>query len=130
MRLIQVFEPPMCCSTGVCGPEIDPVLVQFAADLDALRSSEVKVKRFNLSQSPNQFATTPAVLALLREQAVGAGSPPGCPPLRERGHAGAGSSCGSGVRSPLGCPLLRRGIAQTIEIELLAPCVHRQNTAK
>ncbi|MEI7606377.1 MAG: arsenic metallochaperone ArsD family protein [Rhodospirillaceae bacterium] len=22
----------MCCSTGVCGPEVDPVLVTFAAD--------------------------------------------------------------------------------------------------
>jgi hypothetical protein len=52
MRLIQVFEPPMCCSTDVCGPEVDPILVQFAADLDALGSSEVKVERFNLSQSP------------------------------------------------------------------------------
>jgi hypothetical protein len=34
----------MCCSTGVCGPEVDPILVQFAADLDALGSSEVKVE--------------------------------------------------------------------------------------
>ena len=30
---IQVFDPPMCCSTGVCGPDVDPVLVRFAADL-------------------------------------------------------------------------------------------------
>jgi hypothetical protein len=31
MRL-DVFDPAMCCSTGVCGPEVDPQLVQFAAD--------------------------------------------------------------------------------------------------
>ncbi|MCA1732308.1 MAG: arsenite efflux transporter metallochaperone ArsD [Acidobacteria bacterium] len=68
MRLIQVFEPPMCCSTGVCGPEADPVLAQFTADLDAVRSEHTKVERFNLSQSPHQFATTPAVLDLLRER--------------------------------------------------------------
>lgn len=72
MRLLQVFEPPMCCSTGVCGTEVDPLLVQFAADLDALAKSGVKVERFNLSQSPNQFATTPAILTLLREQGAGA----------------------------------------------------------
>jgi hypothetical protein len=59
----------MCCSTGVCGPEVDPILVQFATDLDALGSSEVKV---DLSQSPHQFATTPAILALLREKGAGA----------------------------------------------------------
>lgn len=72
MRLLQVFEPPMCCSTGVCGPEVDPRLVQFAADLDSLRGDGVKIERFNLSQSPNQFATTPAVLALLRTKGADA----------------------------------------------------------
>ncbi len=30
---IQVYDPAMCCSTGVCGPEVDPVLVRFATDL-------------------------------------------------------------------------------------------------
>jgi Arsenical resistance operon trans-acting repressor ArsD. len=72
MRLIQVFEPPMCCSTGVCGPEVDPILVQFAADLDALKSSEVNVERFNLSQSPQQFVSASPILALLRELGAGA----------------------------------------------------------
>ncbi len=72
MRLLQVFEPPMCCSTGVCGTEVDPLLVQFAADLEALGESGVKVERFNLSQSPSQFATTPAILALLRKQGTDA----------------------------------------------------------
>ena len=27
------FDPAMCCSTGVCGVDVDPVLAQFAADL-------------------------------------------------------------------------------------------------
>jgi hypothetical protein len=67
MRVLQVFEPPMCCPTGVCGPEVDPALVQFVGDLESLRASGVRVERFNLSQSPDQFATTPAILALLRE---------------------------------------------------------------
>jgi len=31
---IQVLDPPRCCSTGVCGPNVDPELVRFAADLD------------------------------------------------------------------------------------------------
>jgi hypothetical protein len=72
MRLIQVFEPPMCCSTGVCGPEVDPTLVQFAADIDSLRNDGVKIERFNLSQNPNQFATTPAVLTLLKTKGADA----------------------------------------------------------
>ena len=72
MRLVQVFDPPMCCSTGVCGPEVDPTLVQFAADLGSLRNEGVKIERFNLSQNPNQFATTPAVLTLIKTKGADA----------------------------------------------------------
>jgi len=36
MTTVTVYDPPMCCSTGVCGPEVDPKLAQFAGDLDAL----------------------------------------------------------------------------------------------
>ena len=52
---IQIYDPAMCCSTGVCGPEVDPALVQFAADLKWLQEQGVQVERFNLSQSPMAF---------------------------------------------------------------------------
>lgn len=26
---IEVFDPPMCCSSGVCGPAVDPVFPRF-----------------------------------------------------------------------------------------------------
>jgi hypothetical protein len=34
MSKFQVFDPAMCCSTGVCGPEVDPALVRFAVDVE------------------------------------------------------------------------------------------------
>lgn len=46
----------MCCSTGICGPSVDPELVRFAADLDWLESQGVSVERFNLAQQPAAFA--------------------------------------------------------------------------
>jgi len=52
---LQVFDPPMCCSTGVCGPSVDPKLVRFTADLDWLRRQGVEVERYNLSQQPAAF---------------------------------------------------------------------------
>ncbi len=58
---IRVFDPAMCCSTGVCGPSIDPDLARFAADVDWLQKQGVTVERFNLSQQPAAFAETPAV---------------------------------------------------------------------
>jgi hypothetical protein len=64
---IQVFDPPMCCSTGICGPSVDPKLVRFAADLDWLKRQGVDVERNNLSQQPAAFAGTPAVMETLKK---------------------------------------------------------------
>lgn len=62
MSKIRVYDPPMCCPTGVCGPGIDPSLARFAADLDWLRRRGVEVERFNLAQEPGAFAASPEVL--------------------------------------------------------------------
>ena len=67
MTVIQVFDPPMCCSTGVCGPEVDPVLPRFAADLDWLASQGVEVQRFNLAQQPKAFSENALVMKSLKE---------------------------------------------------------------
>lgn len=62
---LAVFDPAMCCSSGVCGPDIDPKLMRFAADLEWLSEQGVEVERFNLSQQPTAFATnTPVRQAL------------------------------------------------------------------
>lgn len=61
MAVIRVFDPPMCCSTGVCGPSVDPELARFAADLDWLKKQGVAVERFTLSQSPAAFVSHAAV---------------------------------------------------------------------
>ena len=55
MAKLSVYDPPMCCSTGVCGPSVDKALVRFSADLDWLKQQGVAVERFNLSQQPGEF---------------------------------------------------------------------------
>ena len=65
MKTIQVYDKPMCCSTGVCGPQVDPVLPQFAADLDWLKSQGNQVERFNLAQQPMAFIENKEVHQLL-----------------------------------------------------------------
>ncbi len=62
MRTLDVYDPAMCCSTGVCGPDVDPVLVAFAADLAWVAGQGVTVRRHNLGQEPQAFAANPAVL--------------------------------------------------------------------
>jgi len=62
MKKLEVFDPAMCCSTGVCGVDVDPVLAQFAADLKWLEEQGVVVQRHNLGQEPQAFADNPAVV--------------------------------------------------------------------
>ena len=61
MTTLRVFDPPMCCSSGVCGPAVDPDLARFSADLDWLAQQGVDVERYNLAQQPAAFVTTAAV---------------------------------------------------------------------
>jgi arsenite methyltransferase len=61
MQTIAVYDKPMCCSTGVCGPDVDPVLPRFAADLEWLKSRGYEVRRYNLAQDPASFMEHPSV---------------------------------------------------------------------
>lgn len=64
---IQVFDPPLCCPTGVCGPSVDPELARISADLAWLVSRGVAVERFNLAQQPQAFVANARVSGILRE---------------------------------------------------------------
>jgi len=70
MKTLTVYDPAMCCSTGICGAEVDQQLVTFAADLDWLKSEGIEVKRINLSQEPALFAENEAVKAILQNTGV------------------------------------------------------------
>ncbi len=70
MAVLQVFGPPMCCTRGVCGPNFNPALPRFAADLEWLRSQGVVVERSNLSNEPAAFAGNPVV-----QRALAVGGP-------------------------------------------------------
>lgn len=65
MTVIRVLEPPLCCNTGVCGPELDQKLVEFTADLNHLAASGADIARHNLASDPAAFAGHPGVIAFL-----------------------------------------------------------------
>ncbi len=70
MKTIQVFDPPMCCATGVCGPEVDPVLVAVTGLLHRAREQGVAVGRFNLAQQPIAFVENEVVRHLIEQEGV------------------------------------------------------------
>lgn len=68
MTKLQVFDPPMCCSTGVCGANVDPTLPRFAADLEWLKSKGIQVERCNLAQDPGAFVHNPTLKMALNSK--------------------------------------------------------------
>ncbi len=68
MKRHEVYDPAMCCSSGVCGPNVNPVLVRFAADVKWLQEQGADVRRFNLSQSPAAFVENETVKGAVTEK--------------------------------------------------------------
>lgn len=52
---IRVFEPALCCNTGICGADVDESLVAFSADLNFLQGESVDIQRHNLANDPAAF---------------------------------------------------------------------------
>jgi AhpD family alkylhydroperoxidase len=67
-KQLKIYDPPMCCSTGMCGPNVDAALVRFATDIQWVESKGVAVERFNLTQSPKAFAEEELVRTALTEK--------------------------------------------------------------
>ncbi len=65
MTSIQVFDPALCCSSGVCGVDVDEALVRFAADVQWATQAGARIERANLAQQPLAFAQNPVVKGFL-----------------------------------------------------------------
>ena len=72
--LIEIFDPPMCCSSGLCGPALDPTLLKVQqAVIRVQRESggRIRVERRQLSQDPGCFLQNPAVMSLVTKSGTG-----------------------------------------------------------
>ncbi len=65
MKKMKIFEPAMCCSTGLCGVGVDPELLRISTVLDTLKKNGVSVDRFNLNNAPGEFIKNQAVNAYI-----------------------------------------------------------------
>ncbi len=72
MTTIHVFDPALCCSTGVCGVDVDQQLVDFSADLEWATQNGAQIERFNLAQQPMAFAENPAAKGFLERSGADA----------------------------------------------------------
>lgn len=72
MKKVEIFDPAMCCSTGVCGPSVDPNLTRVASVVYSLEQKDVDIKRFNLSNEPIAFVENETIGRILQEKGVDA----------------------------------------------------------
>lgn len=72
MKKIEFYDPAMCCSSGVCGPTIDPELIRISSVVHNLKQKGYIVSRYNLASEPDAFITNTQVNELLNEQGAGA----------------------------------------------------------
>lgn len=70
MKKMIIFEPAMCCSTGVCGPSIDPELLRISAILNNLKNNEILVERYNLTNNPQIFVDNTVINKMISEGGV------------------------------------------------------------
>lgn len=68
MTKVEVFDPTLCCPTGVCGPSVDPELTRMATAVFLLEKKGFDIKRYNLATDPAKFVENKKVNQLLHEK--------------------------------------------------------------
>ncbi|MBS4023384.1 MAG: arsenite efflux transporter metallochaperone ArsD [Dethiobacter sp.] len=69
MKKIEFFEPPMCCSTGICGPSVDGALVRLIENIERIKKEypNVEVVRYMITQQPLKFRENEEVYRLIQD---------------------------------------------------------------
>ena len=68
MKKMQIFEPALCCETGVCGASVDPELFRITTVLNTLKQNGVVIDRFNLKNAPMEFVTNQTVNTFINQK--------------------------------------------------------------
>ncbi len=69
-KILNIYDPAMCCPTGVCGTDVDTTLVQLANFLTTLDKEKFEVNRYGLTTEPAEYVTNSEVARLLNEEGV------------------------------------------------------------
>ena len=61
---VELFDPPMCCPTGLCGPTLDQTLLDVSEMIVALQRENLRVERYQMTSQPNAFLANAEVMKL------------------------------------------------------------------
>lgn len=69
---VEIFDPPLCCPTGLCGPTLDQTLLDVSEMVAGLQAQGVSVARYQMTSHPQAFLNNPEVMRLVRAQQMAA----------------------------------------------------------
>jgi hypothetical protein len=69
---VEIFDPPMCCPTGLCGPALDQTLLDVNQIVMTLQESGIRVERYQMTSHPYVFMNRAEVMRLVRERQLAA----------------------------------------------------------
>ena len=72
MKKIEIFDPAMCCPTGLCGTNINPELMRIAVVIESLKKQGIIVTRHNLRDEPQVYVSNKTVNAILQKHGADA----------------------------------------------------------
>ena len=58
---IKIYDPALCCPTGLCGVNIDPELMRIAVVVETLKKKGIIIERFNLRDNPQVYVTNKVI---------------------------------------------------------------------
>ena len=70
MKKMIIFEPAMCCPTGVCGPSVDKELLRISTVINNLKNNGVIVERHNLTSNPLIFVQNEEINNILDKEGI------------------------------------------------------------
>jgi len=68
VKKIDIFDPAMCCSTGVCGPSIDSELLRMASVINSLKEKGIIINRHGLAGEPQDFVSNKVISDILQKE--------------------------------------------------------------
>ncbi len=70
MKTISIYEPAMCCETGICGVGVNPELLRISTVFNNLQKNGVTAVRFNLNSAPQAFVNNADINKLINNEGV------------------------------------------------------------
>ena len=67
-KTVKIYDPALCCPTGICGVNIDPELIRISIVLDNVKRKGMNIERFNLRDHPQVYVDTKVINDFLMKE--------------------------------------------------------------